>query len=256
MNAITLREAFWIGTILAFSTVLSLDAQVGKIAEAGKPIVHADGSQNLASMQQREYRQQGNGWSVDIKYPELTDAAPCNRAIHRKLDSMVKDFKSGLPPDTANKDYNDYGSYLTGSYRAQVLNNGVVSILFEFSTYVAGAAHPGGELATINYDSNTHRLLELSDLFRPKSPYLSRVSEISIRTLEQNEFADTFAVHNGAAPVESNFKVFTLTDTDLVLHFQTYQVAAGAAGSQQVVIPLKSLTAVLQQRFRPGPQHR
>jgi len=173
-----------------------------------------------------------------------------NLAIHRNLDSMVSDFKRGLP-ETANEDYPDYGAYLNGTYKAQVLESGVVSVLFDYTTYVPGAAHPGGELASINYDSKARRLLALSDLFRPKSQYVSRLSEMAIQSLDENEYADTHAVRRGAGPVESNFKVFTLTDTELVLHFQTYQVAAGAAGPQQVVIPLTSLKPLLQQRFRP-----
>jgi len=253
MNSIRFRRAFSAGTILAFSMALSTSAQVAQTVKARKPVVIADGSQNLSALQPHEFRQDGNGWSIDVKYPELIDAARFNLVIRRKLDSMVKGLKRGLPPETADKDYPDYGSYLSGIYEAQVLRNGVVSILFDYSIYVSGAAHPGGELASLNYDSGSHRLLALSDLFRPKSPYLSRLSEIVVQSLEHNEYADTFAIHHGAGPMESNFKVFTLTDTELVLHFQTYQVAAGAAGPQQVVIPLSSLTGLLRQRFLPEP---
>jgi hypothetical protein len=230
-----------------------LSAHIAQTAPAANPTVRADSSQTLAALQQHAFRQHGSGWSIDVKYPELTDAAHFNLATRRKMGSMVNGFKRELAVETASKDYPNYGSYLTGTYKAQVLKNGVVSVLLDYSTYVEGAAHPGGELASINYDSKTHRLLALSDLFRPKSPYLSRLSEMAIQSLEQNQYADSYAVHRGAGPAESNFKVFTLTDTELVLHFQTYQVAAGAAGSQQVVIPLTSLSSLLQPGFLPEP---
>jgi hypothetical protein len=42
--------------------------------------------------------------------------------------------------------------------------------------------------------------------------------------------------------------VFTLTDTDLVLHFPMYQVAAGAAREQTAVIPLERLASLLRKR--------
>jgi hypothetical protein len=254
MNSSRFRRAFSTGTILAFSMALSTSAQVAQTVRAGKLIVLPDRLGTLATLQQQEFRQHGNGWSIDVKYPELTGAAHLNLVIRRKLDWMVKGFKRGLPSATADiMDYPDYGSYLTGTYKAQILKSGIVSILFDYSIYVNGAAHPGGELASLNYDPNTHRLLALSDMFRPKSPYLSRLSEIAIQSLEQNEYADNFAIHHGAGPVEGNFKVFTLTDKELVLHFQTYQVAAGAAGPQEVVIPLTSLTALLKQRYLPEP---
>jgi hypothetical protein len=240
-------------SIFAFSTTAFLSAQSAliQIVPAWTAAARADASQALPVLREREFHQHNNRWSIDIKYPELADADVFNLAVHRKLDSMVSEFKKGLPPATADKDYPDYASYINGTYRAQVLKDGVVSVLFDYSIYVTGAAHPGGELASINYDSNTHRLLALSDLFRPKSRYISRLSDIAIRSLDQNEFADNHAVLHGAGPVESNFKVFTLTDTELVLHFQTYQVAAGAAGSQDVVIPLAGLKPLLQQRFCP-----
>jgi len=42
--------------------------------------------------------------------------------------------------------------------------------------------------------------------------------------------------------------VFTLTDTALVLHFPMYQVVAGAAGEQTVVILMDRLAPLLRKR--------
>ena len=250
MKAIRLRKAPWAITILAFSMTVSLSAQTA-LTQSG-PAVKATMLAALPTLEEREFHQHTDRWSIDVKYPELAGADAFNLAIHRNLDSMVNDFKRGLP-ETASKGYPDYGAYLKGTYRAQGLKIGVISVLFDYETFFPGAAHPEGELASINYDSKGDRLLALSDLFRPKSAYVSRLSEMAIQSLDENEYADTHAVRNGAGPVESNFKVFTLTDTELVLHFQTYQVAAGAAGSQQVVIPLASLKPLLQPQFRPEP---
>jgi hypothetical protein len=103
-------------------------------------------------------------------------------------------------------------------------------------------------MVSINYDSRTCRVLELSDLFRPGVHYLQRLSRLAIAALDQNEFADHHAIRHGAGPAESNFKVFTLTDTALVFHFHMYQVAAGAAGTQSAVIPLDKLAPLLRKR--------
>ena len=65
--------------------------------------------------------------------------------------------------------------------------------------------------------------------------------------------ADHGAIRHGAGPVESNFKVFTFTDTDLILHFPMYQVAAGAAGEQTAVIPLDKLAPLLRKEFIGAP---
>ena len=103
-------------------------------------------------------------------------------------------------------------------------------------------------MASVNYDSRNCRVLTLSDLFRPGANYVSRISQLAIAILDQNESADPGAIRHGAGPLESNFKVFTLTDTSLVLHFPMFQVAAGAAGTQTVVIPLDKHTPLLRKR--------
>lgn len=246
MSSIDLSKPLSTIAFLAFSALLALSAQAMQITKPEKDTV---ASQDSAALEQREFRQHGNGWSIDLKCPELPDAAELNLAVRRKLDSMVKSFKGGLSSETTNRDYPGSDSYLTGTYKFELLENGIVSILLNYEIYVSGSAHPGGELASLNYDRRDHRLLALSDLFRPKSPYLQRLSKIAIHSLEQNEYADTFAVHRGAAPVESNFRVFTFTHSELIIHFQTYQVAAGAAGQQQVAIPLASLAPLLKERL-------
>ena len=96
-------------------------------------------------------------------------------------------------------------------------------------------------------------MLALADLFRPGSHYVAYLSKLAIRSLEQHEYAAKEAIRHGAGPVASNFKVFTLTDTELLLHFQQYQVASGAVPSEQVAIPLTTLAPMLREQYRPVP---
>jgi hypothetical protein len=82
---------------------------------------------------------------------------------------------------------------------------------------------------------------------------VSRLSQLAIAYLDEDQYAEHSAIRQGAGPVESNFKVFTLTDTDLILHFPNYQVAAGVAGEQTAVIPLDQLTPLLRKEFIAAP---
>src|SRR5262249_26342218 len=150
---------------------------------------------------------------------------------HQILDPLIETARNEVKPGIPNEQAN-----LDGKYTAATLKNGIVTVLLHWTTYVAGAAHPGDGMASINYDSSTRRVLALSDLFRPGVDYLSRLSQLAIASLERNEYLDPDTVRQGAGPIERNFKVFTLTDTSLVLHFPTYQVAAGAAGPKKAVI--------------------
>lgn len=196
-------------------------------------------------LQQQELKQHDDWWSIEIQYPILAGDSTFNAAVLHHVRTMAAGFRKGLAK-TASKGYPDYGAYLKGRYSAQILGNGMVSALFRYEEYTPGAAHPWSVMASINYDRRSARIVRLSDLFRPGSNYVSHLSEISIHELDEREYADETAIRHGAGPVEKNFEVFTLTDTDLVLHFQQYQVAAGAVPPQQVSIPLKKLFSLLR----------
>lgn len=199
-------------------------------------------------LQEREFTQHDAWWSIKIRYPVLEGADAFNTAVRENVRAMAHEFKKSLP-QTASNGYPDYGAYLTGSYTFRVLKNGVVSVLFEYTQYTPGAVHPWGLLASINYAPRAKRVLALSDLFRPGSNYVLRLSQLSIESLDLDEYAAKDAIRRGAGPVESNFRVFTLTDTALVLHFQQYQVAPGAVPSEEVVIPLGKLAPLLREDF-------
>lgn len=181
-------------------------------------------------------------FEITFKYPEIADAPQFNKAVQQIVNPLVEQFRKETRPPNAP----GYPGYLHGSYTATTLENGTVSILLEWQTYTPGAAHPWGSMASINYESSTGRVLELSDLFRPGVDYVSRLSQIAIDSLEHQEYMNPKMVRQGAGPVARNFKVFTLTDSTLVLHFPTYQVAPGVAGPQKVVIPLKKLAPLLR----------
>lgn len=210
--------------------------------------VAASYSNSGARLQQRELSQHDDWWSIDIKYPIIEGDNTFNAAVHQHVTAAADGFRKGLPR-TASKGYPDYGAYLHGKYTAEILKSGVISVLFDYDEYTPGAVHPWSVMASINYDTRSGRLLALSDLFRPGCNYVSRLSEISIHELGQHEYAEETAIRHGAGPVEKNFQVFTLTDTDLVLHFQQYQVAPGAMPSEQVSIPLTKLAHLLRKNY-------
>jgi hypothetical protein len=59
-------------------------------------------------------------------------------------------------------------------------------------------------------------------------------------------------IERGAGPVARNFRVFTLTNQALALHFETYQVGSYVEGAKEVRIPWKTLEPQLAARWRDG----
>lgn len=234
-------------TVFAILLSASLHAQSLSAMPAPAPQT-ADRTEEF---REHEIAHQGDWWHVRIKYPSMDGADDFNEIVRRDVDSTAASFQKSLP-HKASAGYPDYGAYLEGTFTAHVLKNGIVSVLFDYSEYTPGAVHPWGILSSINYDLHAHRRLKLSDLFRPGTNYLSRLSTLSIQSLDQREYADTEAIRHGAAPLEKNFAVFTLSDTDLIVHFQQYQVAPGVVPADQVEIPLRNLAPLLRKEFVPA----
>jgi hypothetical protein len=124
--------------------------------------------------------------------------------------------------------------------------------LFEWDSNFAGAVHGMQELASVVFDTTSAQPLELPALFRPGVDVAALLSRIAIADLirqkQQNRIlrdVDHRSIEGGAGPALQNFRVFTLTDDELVLHFETYQVGSYTEGSWRVAIPWKTLEGQL-----------
>lgn len=240
-----LRKAFQTITIL----LLLLACTPTSLAQVVDPPPPADPPAS-EKFQERAISQRDDSCLIDLKYPAMYGADDFNAIVRQHVSAVADNFRKGLPK-SASEEFPDYGAYLNGTYTARVLKNGIITVLFNYGEYTPGAVHPWGVMASINYDTREHRVLALSDLFLPKSGYVERLSRISIDTLDEDEYGDKEAIRHGAGPVEKNFEVFTLTETELILHFQQYQVAPGVVPSEQVAIPLTDLAPLLRKRYQP-----
>jgi hypothetical protein len=55
----------------------------------------------------------------------------------------------------------------------------------------------------------------------------------------------------GAGPDLANYKTWNITPSGLVVTFDPYQVAAYAAGPQEVLIPYDALSAIYLPQYQP-----
>jgi hypothetical protein len=127
-------------------------------------------------------------------------------------------------------------SYLDITYTLTAQHDDIWSLKFYYSFYTNGAAHPGDFSHTINYDLGTGRELALGDLFLSGSNYLETISNYCISELGKQPFFDG-PFTNGADPTLENYRNWNITPDGLMITFDTYQVAPGAAGPQIIVVP-------------------
>jgi hypothetical protein len=200
-------------------------------------------------IQEHELRQRADWWLITVKYPTIDGLASFNAAVRQQVSTAANNFRKELP-GPPSEEFRQYGAYLNGTYTIRILKNDIITVLFDYDEYVAGAAHPWEVVASINYDSRTGRVLSLSDLFRPGSNYVPRLSELCIELLNQRqELPEEETIRHGAGPDEKNFQVFTLSDHGLVVHFQQYQVGPGVVPALEIEIPLPKLEPLLRERY-------
>jgi len=186
-------------------------------------------------------------YTITTQTPQLTGSddthvlafnLQLNDLITKGVDEWRKNFQ-GLPVT----EYSN-GSSLDVKYTLVSQVNDLWSFKFDFSFYSDGAAHPGLNSTTLNYDLNQGRELALSDLFLPGSNYLETISIYCITELRKQPYAEVFTM-NGAQPTLENYRNWNITPDGLMITFDSYQVAPGAAGPQTVVMPYDQLKSII-----------
>jgi len=153
-----------------------------------------------------------------------------NDLVAREVDVWRQNFKQLPVTEFSN------GSSLDVNYTPVSQMGELWGFKFDFSFYSDGAAHPGLNSITLNYDLGQGRELALSDLFLPNSNYLEVISNYCIAELRKQPFDDVF-VTEGAKPTLDNYRNWNITPDGLMITFDAYQVAPGAAGPQTVNVP-------------------
>jgi hypothetical protein len=201
----------------------------------------------------KEESREGN-YVINVTYPQLTGLSrsdaeiKINKNIKAKIDLVIKDFK------TSNNDAIDPlpgagASTFDATYSVQANNTipNVVSMRLVESFFDSGAAHPGHFIDTLNYNTSTGDVISLDDLFSGTT-YLERLSAYTRSELKKKIGGDESAssqIETGTTPDEQNFLTFILADTGLIVVFQEYQVAAYAAGVQEILVPYSELMDII-----------
>ncbi|MFA5184990.1 MAG: DUF3298 and DUF4163 domain-containing protein [Patescibacteria group bacterium] len=204
------------------------------------------------SIETKELKQADKLYDVNVNYPVMSGLADAkiqdtfNRTISLDVASGVKAFvdyfKDVDPVEFAKIWHGDYTLEYTTAEHGRYLS--VVLSGDEFT----GGAHPMSIYSTYVFDMVDGKFLALKDLFRPGTKYLDSLSAIAYDEISKRNVGEPEWNKTGTAPDEKNFRYFWLDDTGLYLILPPYQVASGAEGEQDVIIPYSKLN----QRLAPG----
>lgn len=181
---------------------------------------------------------------IEANYPSL-EGVPRSAVFNQKVEAFINEQVDQFPSDVAQLEgeWRQVESFLRIDYEVTFQSNQIISVLYTVSYLVAGAAHPGSDVHSMNYDVAMGRFVELPMLFVPDSNYLEIISRYCEDDLNQR---GVLSWAEGLEPISANFETWNVRAESLLITFPPYQVAPGAAGILQVSVPLSELQPVIQ----------
>lgn len=187
---------------------------------------------------------------IDVKYP-MAPPEGNNNTFNVKASDMVNaivtEFKTEVAANGVITDMPTFTNSLYIDYKVIRNAKGIISVRFNNSVYLAGAAHPNPFTRVLNFDFTTGAEIQLSEVFKPGVDYLTTLSNYCKRVLQRRGVLD---FPEGADPKPENFQNWNMGLRNLVITFDVYQVAPYAAGPQECQVPLLTLRRQLAEPAR------
>ena len=174
---------------------------------------------------------------LDIHYPETG---------RPDLDRIFADYAKSYAADGDLNETSEGANSGTMSYKIRRNDAAMFSVQVSTNSYYAGHAHGMPDMVSFNFLMPDGAQVFLPELVDGKRG-LDRISELAIADLtRQLGTGDLQSIRTGASPNPSSFQNFVWLSDELELTFIPDQVAAYAAGTRMVHIPLSALAEVIR----------
>ena len=189
--------------------------------------LQTSGEQPSVEVTTARVQENSAGYTIDVSYPQFGIPA-IDLQIKKAIDDSVAEFKTS-PPNPGDSAMPKYS--FDGSFDSVYVGPDVISVKLILSQYTGGA-HPLTLISGLNYDRTTGGRLLQSDAFAMLGLSVGEVSAAATAELKE-KLGDTMFME-GADTNPENFSSFVISADKITFIFQQYQVAAYAAGPQEV----------------------
>lgn len=212
--------------------------------------------QKIAATNQKiEQASASIGYKVNVSYPKISGLtntkaqSTINSAIKSMMTKEVNEFTKAVSEADKTIPVTNGGELII-SNKVDFATDNAVSVWFQVMKNVPGMAHPWNYNLVYNYDVGANKVMQISDLFVPESNWVQTLSDIAKNDIiAQPELQDTMGLQyfadQGAGPKAENFKLFNISDKNLILIFDPATVAPDFAGTRTVKIPWSKLSSIL-----------
>jgi uncharacterized protein YecT (DUF1311 family) len=192
-------------------------------------------------------------FEISVAYP-LTGNRAIDTTLKDYANRSVADFRTMSPDRSAGEH-----AYTLDTKFDVARNDGKIFAVV-FSLYLdTGGVHPNADYKTFNFTLPNGQEVLLPEIVDGQ-PGIARISRLAVARLTRDigtgdgAMSDAEWIGRGAGPYADNFRNFVWLSDKLHILFPPYQVAAYAAGPQEVSIPLAQLKGVIRLDWRaPAP---
>lgn len=201
--------------------------------------------------------QKDNGYSADIVTPKIEGLL--DKELEDDLNANFKNYSDSLIAAFENdvkelkKEFGDETVHMAieSNYTVKTDNENILAI-DNYTFSAAGSSNTIHSFYTI--DKNSRELLTLSSLFKKESDYISSLSTYIINEMKRrNEQESGLFWTNENDPfgeafdkIKPNQNFYINNDNQLVICFDKYEVAAGAQGSPEFIIPKSVIESIAE----------
>ena len=186
-----------------------------------------------------------NGYVADITTPKVEGLLDkefeekLNREFRDNAETVIAAYEEDVKTLMAEAGGGEIHKSITSDYVLITDNENILSL----DVYISVTAASGNEIHTYyNIDKNENKLLTLSDIFASDKDFITPISEYIKKEIEK-DIADGNDLYwdneNAFEKIHKNQEFYITDEGNLVICFDEYEIAAGAAGNPQFEIPVE-----------------
>jgi hypothetical protein len=198
---------------------------------ATQPSPPANEESTAVTVTEKKLVENTTTYSVDVKYPQFgitTIDTHITQIVQDAIAQFKKDTAASPPTGTGATDMK---YEFDTTFEQPYIGEDVVSVRLIISTYTGGA-HPLSVAEGLNFDRTTGKILTQSDALKMTGLSLQQVAAESLKQMKAKHGSALFV--EGLDPTAENYATFVIDEDSVTFIFQLYQVAAYAAGFQEV----------------------
>ncbi len=179
--------------------------------------------------------QEDDGMVLDITVPQVEGLDGFNEEalnLGEQLEAQTRQSEQAV-----TEGYTDVHADGKMNFETKLLDAETISVLLNGVLYEAGAAHGYTYKETLNYELQSGSAIKMTDLFEGEN-YEANLLAAANQEMEASGLKENLSFPFDQIKEEQQFY---LTQQELVLVFDQYEITSGSMGPQEVAIPKSGL---------------